>query len=75
MKKLILIAAVMMVSPNLMADKVCNPAKSKPCGNACIQKEYNCTKQPGTARWPKDRSELKASPVDYDKLYGQPPKI
>lgn len=34
------------------AGPTCKPGKSYPCGNTCLPVRKNCTKAPGTARWP-----------------------
>jgi len=54
-------------------ERICTPEKSKPCGNACISKAFNCTKAPGLARWAKPGEVKKSSGLtkaEYDALYG-----
>ena len=56
-------------------ERICNPEKSKPCGNACISKAFNCAKAPGLARWPKPGEGKKnggLTKAEYDALYGAP---
>lgn len=50
MKSLILVL-VMLGAGTVNASDVryCNPERSKPCGNSCIQKSFSCTKAPGIA--------------------------
>lgn len=51
MKSLVLVLVMFGASGAVHASNVryCNPERSKPCGNSCIQKSFTCTKAPGIA--------------------------
>lgn len=51
MKQIILALAVLVSGATASAEctRMCDPAKSKPCGKSCISKDFKCTKPVTTA--------------------------